>query len=377
MRKHTIANVSRYYDPDAHDCFHNVLLSLLLYKGLNINLVLADYLCFMYDSESGHIGLNYLEKPLHTVILTEEELNTSLEYVFSPTTAHYADYNTVINDCRYGDRVKIFRFYDDDNERAYMHLKDLIDRDEPAIIAVDLFYMKYHRAFQKEHGLHYVVVIGYDEDKGLIELFDKKFNTESDFDGSLPVEDIMWARCSDNPVVDPLLGEHKRPLRNVWAEVKTGSFTVSGHKSMNIIRKSCSRMYGEEEVLGNKCGFEMVDRFRKDLLARTESGFDDSVLNLFRYYTASLKTIARSRRRFRVFINELSPILPGSLIGEVSGMLEESSKCWDLCSNIACKFVIRKSRELARSIYEKSGISLECEKRAVDLLYTHLTNKGI
>jgi len=371
LRKHSISNVSRYYDPDSHDCFHNVLLSYLLYKGLNINLVLADYLNFMYDRDSGYIGLNYLDRPLKSILLTEEELNTSLEYVFSPTTASYEDYDTVINDSRYGDRIRIFRFFDDDNERACSHLKDLIDRNEPTIIAVDLFYMNYHRAYQKEHGLHYVMVIGYDEEKGLIELFDKKFNTESDFDGCLPVQDIMMARSSDNPLVDPVLGEYNRPIRNVWAEVKTDSFAVSDQKSLNIIRKSCARMYGQEEVLGHKCGLGVIDQFRKDLLKRRESEFD-SIQGLFRYYTGSLKNIARSRRRFKVFINELSSILPENLINEVSCLLADSSKCWDLCSNISYKFAITKSRELVQSIYDKLGTSLECEKKAVDLLSSFL-----
>ncbi|HEX2947348.1 MAG TPA: BtrH N-terminal domain-containing protein [Clostridia bacterium] len=374
MKKHTIENVPRYFEPNFHDCFHNVLSSLLRYKGLNTKLVMADYLSFMYERESGYIGLNYLDKPLNTILLTEEEMNTSLEYVFSPTTANYLDYNTVLNDSRYGDRVKILRFYDDDSERASLHLKDLIDRNEPTIIAVDLFYMHYHTAWQKEHGLHYVIVTGYDDEKGLIELFDKKLNIGSDFDGSLTTQEIMQARNSNNPHMDPLLGEYDRPLHNVWVEVKTDSFAISDSKSLNIIRKSCSRMYGQEIVLGNKCGLAELDRFRNDLIIKTESELNNQVLSLFRYYTTAFKTIARSRRRFRDFINELSPILPVDLITGVSGLLEDSSKCWELCSNISYKFAITKSRELVKSIFEKLGTAMECETKAVDRLYAFLTN---
>lgn len=377
MKKHTIANVSRYYDPDAHDCFHNVLLSLLIYKGLNINLVLADYLSFMYERESGYIGLNYLDKPLDTILLKEEELNTSLEYVFSPTTANYKDYNTVINDNRYRDKVKIFRFYDDDKDRAYSHLKDLIDRNEPTIIAVDLFYMNYHRAFQKEHGLHYVVVTGYDEEKGLIELFDKKFNTDSDFDGSLPVQDIMKARSSDNPHTDPFLGEYTRPLHNVWAEVNADSFTLSDDRSLNIIKKSCARMHEQEDVLGNKCGLARMELLRDDLISRTEVELASPVIDLFKYYTASFKNIARGRRRFSVFLKELTTILPDNLIAEVSRLLQDSSRCWDICSNICYKFALTKSRELVKSIYMKLGTAIDLEKEAVDRLHSFLENHQI
>jgi len=377
LKKHSIANVSRYYDPDAHDCFHNVLLSLLIYKGLNINLVLADYLCFMYEPESGYIGLNYLDKPLQTILLKEEELNTSLEYVFSPTTANYRDYSTVINDSRYGDKMKIFRFYDDDNEQAYSHLRDLVDRDEPTIIAVDLFYMRYHRAFQKEHGLHYVMVTGYDDEKGLIELFDKKFNVECDFDGSLPVEDIMKARSSDSPHTDPFLGEYRRPLHNVWVEVNADSFTVSDNRSLNIISKSCSRMHGQEDVLGHECGLARMELFRNDLISRTQSELNKQTLDLFRYYTGSFKVVARSRRRFTVFLKELTSILPGNLITEVSCLLADSAKCWDLCSNISYKFALTKSRELAKSIYAKLGTAIDQEKEAVDRLHSFLGNSQI
>lgn len=377
MKKHVIANVPRYYDPASHDCFHNTLSSLLIYRELNIKLVLADYLSFMYEPESGNIGINYLDKPLQTILLTEEEMNTSLEYVFSPTTANYPDDYTAINDGRFEDRVRIFRFYDDDSERAHLHLKDLIAQNEPTIIAVDLFYMKYHRAFQKEHGLHYVIVTGYDDEKGLIELFDKKLNIGCDFDGSLPVQEIMQARSSNNPHMDPLFGEYNRPLHNVWTEIKSDSFAVSDNKSLNIIRKSCSRMYGQEVVLGNKCGLAMMDLFRNDLISRTQSELSKQVPELFRYYTTTFKTIARSRRRFMDFINELASILPEDLIAEVSCLLENSSKCWELCSNICYKFAITKSRELVKSIYEKLGTSMEFERKAVDHLYSFMVNHVI
>ena len=72
MKKHFIDGVPRYFMPHVHDCFHNALAAQLLYTGYNVNLVLADYLCFMYDKENGYMGVNYLFKYFTSVQFSEK-----------------------------------------------------------------------------------------------------------------------------------------------------------------------------------------------------------------------------------------------------------------------------------------------------------------
>jgi len=60
--------------------------------------------------------------------------------------------------------------------RAYDSLKDLISRNIPVMILVDMPYLKYLRMPEQAHfGAHAVVVAGLDEDKGMVYIADTMF----------------------------------------------------------------------------------------------------------------------------------------------------------------------------------------------------------
>ncbi|MDP4094813.1 MAG: BtrH N-terminal domain-containing protein, partial [Bacillota bacterium] len=294
MAKHFISGVPRYFEPYVCDCFQNALSAQLSHMGQNPGLVLADYLSFMYSEGEGYLGVNYLFKPNTTVEFTEEELNTSLELVYFPLPVQYG---TRKGDGNHSDRITVNMYIENDEKKAFKYVKDLIDNDIPAVAAVDLFYMPYHRAWQKEHGLHYVVITGYDEENEFFELFDKYRLSSSDFDGRLSFEQIKLARSSDNPQNNALMGDYKRPLQNIWVQavIKDG-FKPGREKLGRIISESCKRLSGERKILGLSCGIDMLDVFKRDLQERKAEGIDAQNAYMFRtYYNEALKTIARSR----------------------------------------------------------------------------------
>jgi len=198
MSKHSISGVPRYFVPYVADCFQNAYGALVEYYNLDPDIILADYLSFMYDPDTGYIGLNFLHKPSKSFLFSEEELNTSLEYAYFPAVTCFGERIPEDAEQLPNDKVKISIYIEDNSQTAYERLKELIHLNIPVVIVVDLYHMRYHRAFQKEHGAHAVVVTGYNEEEGYVEHFDKYSLSSSDFDGVIPLKELMLARGSEN-----------------------------------------------------------------------------------------------------------------------------------------------------------------------------------
>ncbi len=373
-----MGNVPRYFEPYVNDCFHNAYSAVLLHMGMNPNIILADYLSFMYDRENGYVGVNYFYRPNTTVEFTEDELNTSLEFVYLAPTVLYSQAPVKGIDSRYKDRVNINMFMEDKPDVAYQRLKELLYNGIPVVAAVDLYYMKYHRAYGKEHGLHCVVFTGYDEEEGFFHLFDKYKLSSSDFDGTLPIDEVNMGRMSDNPLPG-VNSTQKRPVRNLWMEIGSDKdFKVLEEKLLNVINESCQRMKGQKEVLGHKCGLNAIELFSKSLLEKKNEKLDDEKVYWYRVYlNGSLKNISRSRKRFSVFIKEISSLLPEQLITSLCVSLEESSKHWDICSSIALKLGIRKSLDMIDDLVNQLDIIRELESSIVERLEGYLQGRSL
>ena len=373
-----MGNVPRYFEPYVNDCFHNAYSAVLLHMGLNPDIILADYLSFMYDCKNGYIGVNYFYRPNSTVEFTEDELNTSLEFVYLAPTTLYSHATVKDVDIRYKDRVNINMFIEDKPDVAYQRLKELLSNGIPVVAAVDLFHMKYHRAYGKEHGLHCVVFTGYDEDEGYFHLFDKYKLSSSDFDGILPITEVNMGRMSDNPLPGVNMAQ-KRPVRNLWMEINSDKdFKVTEEKLLKVMSESCRRMRGQKEVLGYQCGLQAIELFSRNLLEKKNEKLDNEKVYWYRVYlNGSLKNISRSRKRFGVYIKEISSLLPEQLVTSLRVSLEESSKHWDICSSIALKLGIRKSLDMVDDLVSQLEIIREMENRIVEKLEGYLQGRGL
>jgi hypothetical protein len=370
MGMKVVEGVPRYFETYVNDCFATAYGALISHAGYNPNIILAEYLSFMYDPETEYIGTNFLYRFSATVEFSEEELNTSLEFAYFPKTTYFSDPEDTGKINRRKDMINITMYIDDNKEIAHNRMKELIDEGKPVMAVVDLYYMFYHKAYNKERGLHAVVVTGYDDENGIVELFDKYKLAESDFDGELSLAEFVEARVSDVPRENMMVGEYRRPIRNLWMEMNVDpEFRVTNEKIFNLIRESCSRMLGERTLLGQGSGLERLDAFRKDMLAKKEKAFDDRELFLFRnYYNTTLKRVARSRYRYRAFLEELGALLPEAVIAEVSAELTESGKRWDICANLFLKMAISKKTSLLDDIDKHLSAIIEIESKIIDRL---------
>lgn len=377
MNKHSIANIPRYFEPHVNDCFLNALSSRLLYQKLDPHLILADYLSFIYSPTDGYIGNNTYIKPNDITLLAEEWFNTQFHFLHLHKPQHFQNDISGNSVNIHSDKINIMFYIEDDYSQAFARLKELIDNDIPVIMAIDLYYISYHRAFGKEHGLHYVVVTGYNEAEGYLELFDKYKLSSSDFDGKISFEEIRQARGSENPLNNPLMGQYRRPIKNLWVEVSIGSsLKISQDDVLGILKESVCRMGGQTRIVGNPCGFEIMDRFIRDLLAKKDEELDERNQYLFKtYYNEAFKIMSRSRKRFNTFLKSSAGWLPEFNAGILKD-LEDSSLCWDIAANLCYKLVISNNFGVMDSIEKQLRKMRETEMGFIAKLDQYLTAFG-
>ncbi len=365
MLKHSIKDVPRYFVPHTSDCFQNAYGAVVSHLGLNPDLILADYLSFMFEAETGYIGMNFLHKSSPSFEFTEEELNTSLGYAYLPAVSCFSNNREVEAKEIPDDKIGICNYFEDNQETAHKRLKQLIDSEIPVVVVVDLYYMSYHRAYGKEHGAHAVVVTGYNEEEGYVELFDKYSLSGSDFDGRIPLNEFMLGRASENPV-----GSGSKPIRNMWMEInKKPQFFYNDQRWRSILEESCRRMLGEKDILGCKCGLNVIESFRKELLYKKKELPGEEVLLMYRYYyNSAFKIIARSRARFGIFLTQLKEKLPERLIDEAVINLNESSKKWEVISNVSLRLSMTKNINAIENLCSQLEHIRESESRAVETL---------
>ena len=363
----SIDGVPRYFEPYVNDCFQNAYGAIVAYFGLKTELVLADYLSFMYDKDTGYIGLNYLHKPSQSFEFSEEQLNTSLEYVYFPAVTHYSGHDKSEVHKLPDNKIKISLYVEDDPNIAHKRLIELIDKGQPFVAVVDLYYMKYHHAYLKNHGAHAVIVTGYNKEEGYVEIFDKYSISKCDFDGRMSVEDFIIGRNSENDQ-----GSYTKPIRNMWMEVtKNPGFKMSYDLCENIINKSLSRMTGEK-VMATKCGLPALEEFTRDLILKRDTMPDDELYSLLRYYNAACKFLTRSRKRFAVFLKEISSRVSDT--EEICECLKDSSAKWEIVTNLSLRAALSKNKDIVTNICRQLELIKETESRTVEMLM-HLSFK--
>ncbi|UJF34495.1 BtrH N-terminal domain-containing protein [Paenibacillus hexagrammi] len=365
MGKKSVQDVPRYFEPYVSDCFNNAYGSLLTRMGYDPRLVLADYLSFMYEQETGFIGTNFLFHFANSVEFSEEQLNTSFEFIYLPATQYYREGRELPP---VHDRIQISMNIHDDGEAADKRLRELLDENKPVIVFVDLYDMPYHPACGKEHGLHAIVITGYDDEQGVYEVFDRyELSSGTNFLGTIPKEDIRRSRQALTPCSNPIAGSYNRPVRNLWIEMdEFRPVQLTRERLLDVVNRSCRRMEGGEVILGQICGLERIDAFRQGLLRRKEGAVDERFVYFFRsYLNQNLKVIARSRRRFKVYLETIRELLPEAATNAACEALEESAKRWDICANVCLKLGITKSLKLIDDLDKHLQAIMDLEKRAI------------
>lgn len=371
MNKQRIPNVKKYFETHVNDCFTNAYASVISHLGHNPNVLLADYLSFLFDEGSGMIGVNFLLRDSPSVEFTSEELNTSLEFAYLPGTTYYSD-SIAGQDAADNDRLLIRFFIHDDPNLAYSRLKTLITSGTPVIVVVDLHEMRYHKAYQKEHGLHAIVITGFDEEADTYTMFDRYPLASSDFSGELLMSEVNRGRMSDTPLRNPLNGEYKRPVRHLWIEIDIHpTFAIREEKLRALLAESGRRLCGRRKLFGQECGLARIDAFRHALLDRRDHPLDERGIYVLKtYYFNALRSVSRNRRRFAAFLREIRDVLPDIPVSGMEADLETSARSWEICANLCLKSAISKKLSLLVSAADHLQTVIRTEAGIADRLMT-------
>ena len=357
-------DVPRYFEPYVHDCFNNCYAAVIQHMGYKPQILLADYLSLMFDEESELLGANFMFRYSVSVEFTEEELNTSFEYAYLPQTSLYVrDSAPSLKQ----DLLNISMYILDDPIEADARLRELLRRGKPVVLLVDLFYMPFHRAYQKDHGLHAIVVTGFDDATDCYMVFDKYLLSSSDFDGMLAKDDLWKGRASQCPRYNPISGHYDRPIRHLWMEFDTTPyFQVTAEKNLAMLKESWKRMTGQRMLLGQPTGLERLEKFRHSLQKQKElTEIDERRIYFWRdYYNTILKRLARGRNRFKVFVEEIAAQLPPGA-ETVASHIGQSAKHWDIAANLFLKLAITKKLALLDDIDRQLAQVAELEQEAM------------
>ena len=125
-------------------------------------------------------------------------------------------------------------------------------------------------------------------------------------------------------------------------------------------------MNSEKDVLGYQCGFEAISTLISDFDSKKSEALTETTQYMFKtYYNETFKTIARSRKSF---INELNELIPQNSQEEISNLLEESSKHWDICANLSLKLGITKKLTLLDDIISQLNEVVRNEQKVISSL---------
>lgn len=140
--------------------------------------------------------------------------------------------------------VKVYEKKTSDRVEAWVSVKKLVDSGTPVLLRTDIYHLDYLAVPRKpwnHFGAHMVVLVGYDEEKGVAYLADTNLEGLQ----SLPLKSLEEARAS----------EHRPfPAGNTWFELELGEKPrLSGDKLREAIRTTAKEMVDtKRETFGLK-----------------------------------------------------------------------------------------------------------------------------
>ena len=117
-----------------------------------------------------------------------------------------------------------------DREEAWSAMKSLIDKGKPTPVLADMYYLDYYspHSGQNHHALHYVILVGYDEEQGIAQIVDP--SPWQRFKGEILLRD--FERALD-------LSAFHQMGSNLWLEFEFPSQPVS--HTPNVLRAKIRR----------------------------------------------------------------------------------------------------------------------------------------
>jgi hypothetical protein len=265
----------------------------------------------MYCGLSGYLGFFY----------TRENLE-SKEILYGRIGNHDVILKNLCNALN----VRIKEKRSQDNEEAWMLVKENVTQGIPLLLCVDDFFLEYHFYFNKIHYLRVVDIIGFDEKEGVVFLYDIEKRTNS-------IENFKKARNSkvNGMKTNNMWYEFEFPAKfpSLIKPIKNG---INQAVETMLYKKSKEpQFYGIVGIrtLGEDIG-KWVRKYGKEELY---SNIENMYVQINRPGGPTV-----SRRLFSKFLCEASNIINNKELYKIGKEFEEISRAWEIIGNLFFKW---------------------------------------
>lgn len=229
-------------------------------------------------------------------------------------------------------------------KKAYRALRELILKNQPVIINVDLYYLPYFWGGQEpppgaHFGGHFIVVAGIDEEREVAYVADTNFSGLQE----VKLKDLEEARDS----------KHKPfPPHNRWYILKVPPELTSLNKA---IKMALTKNY--QEMLKppiRNLGLKGMKYFAQDIVnwpqEISSSSLEDVLLNTYIYMEEDGTGGGAFRRVYARFLKEAGEVLENAALKDLSSKYEEIADHW---TDLA-KMFLEASKTNDREVFIKA-----------------------
>jgi len=278
--------------------------SLFEYYGFNLTES-------MYCGLSSYLGFFY----------TRENLE-SKEYLYGRVGNHEVILRNLCKALNINIREKRVQ----NSEEAWKIAKERIEERIPFLLCVDDFYLEYHLYFNKTHYLRVVDLIGFDEEEGIVFLYDIENRT-------LSIENFKRARDSK---VDGI------KIQNMWYEFGfPPEFPSLIEPTKKGIKQTAETMLDKESDGIRLYGIVGIRNFAEDIGGWVKRwGEEELYINIENMYVQINRpggpTV--SRFLFSKFLFAASSILNNKELHKIAKEFMELSRAWEIIGNLFFKW---------------------------------------
>jgi hypothetical protein len=243
-----------------------------------------------------------------------------------------------------------------DTSKAWKAVKDLIDRNVPVPIFVDMYYLDYMRIPKEpwnHFGNHVIVLAGYDEERG------EAYVADSTFKGiqAVTLKSLAEAR---NSKFEPC------PPENAWFEISIPKKIKPLDKATKMaIKETAKNMLNPSEA---NYGIKGMRFLAEDIInwSKLPISVNELKLALFLQYI-DLEIAGTGggnfRRVYSRFLKEAATLLHNKELESASEKMADSAELWSEIANLILKSSQRtKIEDINKTLNEAEQKIMQCAK---------------
>lgn len=235
----------------------------------------------------------------------------------------------------------------DDPDAAWDEVKSLIDQGMPTHVAVDPYYLPYHRT--PVHGYHGVLVYGYDNESAWV--LDGWHSVT--FMGPIPLEALRRARESRNPPETSFefVAGTGLPIQNLYLSVRFSEEEVPPDDHLHAYMRELVHSQERSMCGDHYCGARGITRFAWDLVNVVKN--NDDVRQVLRPLFMELAPVVTQRGLGRRLFSYAAGSLADERLQDLQSEASDLHRLWVIARNLFYKAARTEGRHLVDRIHHR------------------------